>query len=216
LGQRHIAQLSGGQRQRVAMARALALEPSLFLLDEPLSALDAKLRESMQIEIKLLQQRLGITTIIVTHDQQEAMTMADVIVVMGNSKVQQIGAPLDVYNKPSNTFVADFIGTNNVIPAKVLDENTLEILGQPIKKENSFNKGSSLQFSIRPQKLKLSTETTPNSFEGTVRFVRDLGSQVETFVEIGHQQLIIIGAPHLQSEQKVWVYFDSNDGVVLA
>lgn len=216
LGQRHIAQLSGGQRQRVAMARALALEPSLFLLDEPLSALDAKLREAMQIEIKLLQQRLGITTIIVTHDQQEALTMADVIVVMGHNQVQQIGAPLEIYHQPSNSFVADFIGTNNLIPAKAIDGKTLEILGRTISKEHGFSKGSSIQFSIRPEKLKLNSELTPGGFEAIVRFVRDLGSQVETFVDVGNQQLIIIGGPHLQSGQKVWVYFDSKDGVVLA
>ena len=113
LAERHVAQLSGGQRQRVAMARALALDPSLFLLDEPLSALDAKLREAMQVELRLLQERLGVTTIIVTHDQQEAMTLADVIVVMGNNRVQQVGVPLEIYNRPINRFVADFIGTNN-------------------------------------------------------------------------------------------------------
>jgi putative spermidine/putrescine transport system ATP-binding protein len=124
LGDRHPSQLSGGQRQRVAMARALALEPSLFLLDEPLSALDAKLREAMQVELRQLQERVGITTIIVTHDQEEAMTMADHVVVMGEARVQQVGSPLDVYHRPVNRFVADFIGANNFVPAQVASSTT--------------------------------------------------------------------------------------------
>ena len=111
-----ISQLSGGQRQRVAIARALALDPKLFLLDEPLSALDAKLREAMQVELRLLQQRLGISTIVVTHDQREAMTMADIVVIMDHGRVQQVASPLDSYRSPSNAFVADFIGISNLIP----------------------------------------------------------------------------------------------------
>ena len=113
---RHISQLSGGQRQRVAIARALAIEPRLFLLDEPLSALDAKLREDMQLEMRLLQQRLGVTTILVTHDQREAMTMSDLIVVMGtDNQVHQMGPPLEIIRNPADTFVADFIGTSNLL-----------------------------------------------------------------------------------------------------
>ena len=113
---RPVSQLSGGQRQRVAIARALALNPKLFLLDEPLSALDAKLREAMQIELRLLQRRLGISTIVVTHDQREAMTMADIVVVMDHGRVQQVASPLDTYRSPSNAFVADFIGISNLVP----------------------------------------------------------------------------------------------------
>src|SRR5262245_987914 len=116
---RHVSQLSGGQRQRVAIARALALNPKLFLLDEPLSALDAKLREAMQVELRLLQQRLGISTIVVTHDQREAMTMADIVVIMDRGKVQQVAAPLDTYRNPANAFVADFIGISNLIAGKM-------------------------------------------------------------------------------------------------
>ena len=107
---RPVAKLSGGQRQRVAIARALALSPKLFLLDEPLSALDAKLREAMQVELRQLQQRLGITTIVVTHDQREAMTMADLVVVMGHGRIRQAAPPIEIYRKPADAFVADFIG----------------------------------------------------------------------------------------------------------
>ena len=112
---RPVAKLSGGQRQRVAIARALAISPKLFLLDEPLSALDAKLREAMQVELRQLQQTLGITTIVVTHDQREAMTMADLVVVMGNGKIRQAASPIEIYRKPADAFVADFIGSTNLL-----------------------------------------------------------------------------------------------------
>ncbi|HEY9536804.1 MAG TPA: ABC transporter ATP-binding protein, partial [Kiloniellaceae bacterium] len=112
---RPVAKLSGGQRQRVAIARALAVSPKLFLLDEPLSALDAKLREAMQVELRQLQQKLGITTIVVTHDQREAMTMADLVVVMGEGQIRQAAAPIEIYRRPSDTFVADFIGSTNLL-----------------------------------------------------------------------------------------------------
>ena len=111
---RPVSRLSGGQRQRVAIARALARSPKLFLLDEPLSALDAKLREAMQVELRQLQRSLGITTIVVTHDQREAMTMADLIVVMGEGRIRQAGTPLDIYRRPSDAFVAAFIGSTNI------------------------------------------------------------------------------------------------------
>nr|WP_199899176.1 ABC transporter ATP-binding protein [Sneathiella glossodoripedis] len=116
--ERAVSQLSGGQRQRVAIARALALSPTLFLLDEPLSALDAKLREAMQVELRQLQQQLGITTIVVTHDQREAMTMADLVVVMGEGRIRQAASPVDIYRKPADKFVADFIGATNLLTIK--------------------------------------------------------------------------------------------------
>ena len=113
---RPVAKLSGGQRQRVAIARALAHSPRLFLLDEPLSALDAKLREAMQVELRQLQQALGITTMVVTHDQREAMTMADLVVVMGEGRVRQAAKPIEVYRQPADAFVAGFIGSTNLLP----------------------------------------------------------------------------------------------------
>src|SRR5690606_31165775 len=115
LADRPVAKLSGGQRQRVAIARALAVSPKLFLLDEPLSALDAKLREAMQVELRQLQQKLGITTIVVTHDQREAMTMADLVVVMGEGRIRQAAAPIEIYRRPADAFVADFIGSTNLL-----------------------------------------------------------------------------------------------------
>jgi ABC-type nitrate/sulfonate/bicarbonate transport system ATPase subunit len=130
---RPVSQLSGGQRQRVAIARALALDPKLFLLDEPLSALDAKLREAMQIELRLLQQRLGISTIVVTHDQREAMTMSDIVVIMDHGRVQQVASPLDSYRSPSNAFVADFIGISNLVPGTLRGRDTVLVDSRPIR-----------------------------------------------------------------------------------
>ena len=119
---RNISSLSGGQQQRVAIARALAVKPKILLLDEPLGALDLKLRKDMQVELKNIQKRLGITFIYVTHDQEEALSMSDTIVVMNGGKIQQIGTPLDVYNEPKNAFVADFIGESNIIPGMMLED----------------------------------------------------------------------------------------------
>src|SRR5580692_6085539 len=130
IGSRTIDQLSGGQRQRVAIARALAQQPTLFLLDEPLSALDAKLRDHMQVELRQLQQKLQITTILVTHDQREAMTIADTIVVMADGVVQQIGPPTEIYRKPANRFVAGFIGQSNLLDAEIADERHVRVHGR--------------------------------------------------------------------------------------
>jgi putative spermidine/putrescine transport system ATP-binding protein len=218
LDKRHISQLSGGQKQRVAMARALALEPDLFLLDEPLSALDAKLREAMQVELKLLQQRVGLTTIIVTHDQQEAMTMADMIVVMGDNRVQQVGEPLEIYHKPQNRFVADFIGTNNFLDATVVDSQHVKVREQVLSVNVLANlkAGQGVTLSIRPERLKLSSsESAENVLTGNITFVRDLGASVETFVDIGGQTLRVIGAAHQAIGTKVWLSFP-RDCVVLA
>ena len=123
---RNINSLSGGQQQRVAIARALAVKPRVLLLDEPLGALDLKLRKDMQVELKNIQQRLGITFIYVTHDQEEALSMSDTVVVMDSGVIQQIGTPLDIYNEPKNAFVADFIGESNILDGIMLDDCLVE------------------------------------------------------------------------------------------
>ena len=218
LADRQVAQLSGGQRQRVAMARALALEPALFLLDEPLSALDAKLREAMQVELRQLQQRLGITTIVVTHDQAEAMTMADIVVVMGANRVQQAGAPLEVYNAPANRFVAGFIGSNNLLPARPDGPEAVLVLGQRLPlRPPAEAKGAELTVAIRPEHLRLATEPPADgAASGRVTFVRNLGSLVETFVQVGDQELIVVGAPPLAVGTAVWLELPLDRCVVLA
>jgi ABC-type Fe3+/spermidine/putrescine transport system ATPase subunit len=128
-GHKYPSQLSGGQQQRVALARALAVSPGLLLLDEPLSALDAKVRVYLRDEIKALQRRLGITTIMITHDQEEAISMADRIVVMRNGKIEQIGTPLEIYHQPASLFVAEFIGAMNLLPATLVRQGEIQ-LGQ--------------------------------------------------------------------------------------
>ncbi len=197
---RHIAQLSGGQRQRVAIARALALEPRLFLLDEPLSALDAKLREAMQVELRLLQQRVGITTIIVTHDQREAMTMSDLVVVMGNARVQQVGTPLEIYRNPVNTFVADFIGTSNLLPVTVAGRDGVALSGRTLRVPEigaDVPDGSAATLSIRPEDVHILRQGRDgeNRIAGTVTFVRDVGASVETHAECHGVEVISVAAP---------------------
>lgn len=217
LGSRGIAQLSGGQRQRVAMARALALDPDLFLLDEPLSALDAKLREAMQVELRRLQRQVGITTIIVTHDQEEAMTMADLVVVMGNNRVQQVGTPLEVYRRPVNRFVADFIGSNNFLPATVAGAGAVTVLGQQLSMRVPEGATGEVTLSVRPEDVRLHTEAPAGpALEGRVSFVRDLGRTVETFVTVAGNELSVLGAPALAEGTAVWLEVPEDAGVVLA
>jgi len=177
-GQRRIGELSGGQRQRVAIARALAQEPQVFLLDEPMSALDAKLREEMQVELRMLQQRLKITTIVVTHDQREAMTMADTIIVMSNGQAEQIGPPQDIYHRPANAFVADFIGRTNFMDG-IVQSGILRIGGQPFDTNPApnFADGSAVRVAIRPEMPSLDdTMPTGNRMTARITFVRNVGS----------------------------------------
>ncbi|MFK7881704.1 ABC transporter ATP-binding protein [Roseobacter sp.] len=173
-GDRRIGELSGGQRQRVAIARALAQEPEVFLLDEPMSALDAKLREEMQVELRLLQQRLGITTIVVTHDQREAMTMADKIVVMSNGRVEQIATPQDVYHRPANAFVADFIGKANFFDG-VYQDGAVQVGDCRLQAAAPFQSGSPVKIAIRPERTCIDEDPGANRIAARVMFVRDLG-----------------------------------------
>ncbi|MGA9409685.1 MAG: ABC transporter ATP-binding protein [Roseobacter sp.] len=174
LGDRRIGALSGGQRQRVAIARALAQEPEVFLLDEPMSALDAKLREEMQVELRLLQQRLAITTIVVTHDQREAMTMADQIVVMSSGRVEQVAKPQEVYQQPANAFVADFIGKANFFDG-IYRNGAVEIGGARLMAEAAFQSGSPVKLAIRPERTCIDDDPGENRIPARVMFVRDLG-----------------------------------------
>ena len=153
-GKRWIDQLSGGQQQRVAIARALVNQPKVLLLDEPLGALDLKLRKEMQVELKKMQQQLGITFIYVTHDQEEALTMSDTIVVMKDGVIQQIGKPTDIYNEPNNPFVADFIGESNIVPAVMLDDYKVRMKGLTFKcVDAGFGKNVEVDVVIRPEDI---------------------------------------------------------------
>jgi putative spermidine/putrescine transport system ATP-binding protein len=196
---RHVSQLSGGQRQRVAIARALALDPKLFLLDEPLSALDAKLRETMQVELRLLQQRLGISTFVVTHDQREAMTMADIVVIMDHGRVQQMATPLDTYRNPANAFVADFIGISNLIPGIVAADH-VTVGGRKVRSERipaGVASGAAVTLSVRPEDVHVrpADEGGENRLPGVISFVRDLGASVEITTRCNGIEVLAVMTP---------------------
>jgi putative spermidine/putrescine transport system ATP-binding protein len=200
MGDRRISQLSGGQRQRVATARALALEPRLFLLDEPLSALDANLREGLQVELRLLQQQLGISTIMVTHDQREAMTMSDLVVVMQTGRVEQVGPPLEVYRKPATAFVARFIGSTNLLEGTALPDGRVRVGDRAFAVADGVSayEGDRVTISVRPEEAHLSLEEPAdgNALAGTVVFVRDLGELFECYVDCGlGRNVVVAGSP---------------------
>ena len=188
-------QLSGGQQQRVALARALVKTPDVLLLDEPLGALDLKLRKEMQLELKALQQQLGITFIYVTHDQEEALTMSDRIAVMSNGVIQQIGAPVEIYERPSNRFVADFIGESNFFEGtlKSLSKNEArvfvpvlnsELVGMPVS--NGLVKGEEVVVSIRPEKVRITEKSAlnQNCLRGKIRNSVYIGSDTHVYLDV--------------------------------
>ncbi len=177
-GAKFPAQLSGGQQQRIAIARAIATSPGLLLLDEPLSALDARVRVRLRGEIRALQQRLGITTILVTHDQEEAMSMADRIVVMNQGAIDQIGTPSEVYRNPTTPFVADFVGKTNLLPARICGDNCVQVGEQRFACEvNGAANGRDLKLFFRPEDVTLRnvSGSTPNSAAAVVERVEFLG-----------------------------------------
>ncbi|PWR24334.1 ABC transporter ATP-binding protein [Zavarzinia aquatilis] len=217
---RPVSKLSGGQRQRIAIARALALSPRLFLLDEPLSALDAKLREAMQIELKQLQQQLGITTIVVTHDQREAMTMADLVVVMSEGRILQAAPPVEVYRRPANAFVADFIGMTNLLPGTAAGAGRIAVGGGTLDVSDA-NIPADLVLSIRPEDVKIhESGEGANRLPGTVTFIRDLGASVEVRAEVAGQEIVAVTAPKhrpaVAAGATVSVEFPAEACVVLA
>jgi iron(III) transport system ATP-binding protein len=179
-GRKYPVQLSGGQQQRVALARALATAPGLLLLDEPLSALDAKVRLRLRDEIRSLQQRLGVTTVMVTHDQEEALAMADRIVVMNNGAVEQVGSPEEIYRRPATPFVADFVGHMTFLDAVVTGPGTVRVDDLDLQVANAapFPSGTPVRLAMRPEEVRTRsiTEETPNCFEATIGDVTFLGS----------------------------------------
>lgn len=165
---RRVNQLSGGQQQRVAIARALVNHPQLLLLDEPLGALDLKLRKEMQIELKRIQQQLGITFLYVTHDQEEALTMSDRVVVMKNGQIQQIGTPTDIYNEPINAFVADFIGESNIVDGVMIEDYLVEFAGKRLQcLDGGFGNNAKVDVVIRPEDWEI-CKPADGQFHGTV------------------------------------------------
>ena len=200
---RYPYQLSGGQQQRVALARALAVEPQVLLLDEPLSALDAKIRVALRHEIRQIQRQLGITTVYVTHDQEEALELSDRIVVMSQGHIEQIGTPFEVYNFPATAFVASFVGTLNAIDGKIVDGRAgrLSLAGHEVRTSATLtgSAGQAVTVAIRPEMIALSTPdgsnvvavsptggmTGTNRLPGTVADVAFLGSVVRVRTTVG-------------------------------
>ncbi|MBO5929343.1 MAG: ABC transporter ATP-binding protein, partial [Clostridia bacterium] len=179
---RRVETLSGGQQQRVAIARALANNPSVLLLDEPLAALDLKLRKDMQVELKNIQKSLGITFIYVTHDQEEALSMSDTVVVMDSGKIQQIGTPQDIYNEPKNAFVADFIGESNILDGIMHEDYKVEFFGRLFQcLDAGFEKNEPVDVVIRPEDIDIVPQNQGH-LTGTVTAVTFKGVHFETIV----------------------------------
>lgn len=223
-GERRIDQLSGGQQQRVALARALVIEPQILLLDEPLSNLDAKLREETRFEIKRLQQELGITTIYVTHDQAEAMAMSDRIMVMRDGEVQQVGSPAEIYHQPVNRFVASFIGETNLLEGTVeaIAGGEVQVrVGQDVlltgRKENASPQcrlkiGATVTISIRPEAIREVAQESGlrNQMAGTILLAEFTGANIHYTVTAGSLQLrcqqVSLGHRVRQQGETIWLH----------
>ena len=181
---RHVTTLSGGQQQRVAIARALIMNPRVLLLDEPLGALDLKLRKDMQNELKNIQKTTGITFIYVTHDQEEALSMSDTVVVMDQGRIQQVGRPIDIYNEPANAYVADFIGESNIVDGYMVDDYKVYLAGRQFEcLDKGFEKGEPVDVVIRPEDIDI-VEAEKGMLQGMVTQITFLGVFYEIIVDI--------------------------------
>jgi iron(III) transport system ATP-binding protein len=224
-------QMSGGQQQRVALARALVMQPRVLLFDEPLSNLDAKLRVQMRTEIRRLQQRLGITSLYVTHDQTEAMGLSDRIVVMNNGKIEQVDTPAEIYTKPASVFVADFVGQSNFIKSTVLTNSDgklgLDFFGKSILLPwtgHAFLQGEAVYLVIRPEAIQLClNQKTETCIEGEIKQAEYLGPHVEYEVEVqgGHFVSVTNYNPRFPEElrkegDRVFLHFPVDDFHVLS
>lgn len=206
-GQRNINQLSGGQQQRVAIARALVNEPKVLLLDEPLGALDLKMRKTMQIELKNIQQEVGITFVYVTHDQEEALTMSDTIVVMNEGQIQQIGTPIDIYNEPENRFVAQFIGESNIIEGIFVKDYLVEFDGKQFEcVDKGFDDGQDVDIVLRPEDLDI-VEVGKGKIEGVVTSIVFKGVHYEIIVETKDRDYMVHTTDISEVGKKlIWIF----------
>jgi spermidine/putrescine transport system ATP-binding protein len=210
-GERAVTLMSGGQQQRVAIARALVNEPMVLLLDEPLGALDLKLRKEMQHELKKIQKEVGITFIYVTHDQEEALTMSDTIVVINNGEIQQIGGPTDIYNEPQNRFVADFIGESNIIEGIMIDDFQVTFDGQEFEcVDNGFSDNEEVDIVIRPEDLDI-VPLEMGKLNGIVKSSLFKGVHYEIVVETDFREFIIHTTDNVEVDKKVGLHFFPED-----
>ena len=204
--------LSGGQQQRVAIARALVNRPKVLLLDEPLAALDLKLRKDMQIELKRIQQQVGITFVYVTHDQEEALTMSDTIVVMDKGSIQQIGTPEDIYNEPENAFVADFIGESNIIDGLMIRDNLVQMYGRQFPcLDGGFAENEPVDVVIRPEDIDIVPEEQ-GQLAGTVTNVTFKGMQYDIIVDFRGFKWLIQTTDHSPVGARIGIKIDP-DGI---
>ena len=204
--------LSGGQQQRVAIARALVNRPKVLLLDEPLAALDLKLRKDMQIELKRIQQQVGITFIYVTHDQEEALTMSDTIVVMDKGSIQQIGTPEDIYNEPKNAFVADFIGESNIIDGTMPEDNVVQMYGKRFPcLDSGFAPNEAVDVVIRPEDIDI-VPVEQGQLTGTVTSVTFKGMQYDIIVDFKGFKWLIQTTDHCPEGSRIGIKIDP-DGI---
>jgi spermidine/putrescine transport system ATP-binding protein len=210
LEKRSVDTLSGGQQQRVAIARAIANRPKVLLLDEPLAALDLKLRKDMQKELKKIQRQLGITFIFVTHDQEEALTMSDRVVVMDNGKIQQVGTPQDIYNEPQNAFVADFIGESNILDGKMLRDFCVEFSGAQFEcLDTGFAPNEAVDVVVRPEDVDI-VPVGKGQLVGVVTSVAFLGVHYEIIVDIGGFKWMIQTTDMHNVGDKVGLYIEPD------
>ena len=207
---RDIQTLSGGQQQRVAIARAIVNEPEILLLDEPLGALDLKMRKEMQIELKEMHKKLGITFIYVTHDQEEALTMSDTIVIMKDGVIQQIGTPKDVYDEPKNAFVANFIGESNIYSGTIIDENHVSFIGHRFECVDKFPKNEKVDVVIRPEDIFL-MEEGKGMVEGKLVSKIFKGVHYEYVLMIGKNEVVIQDTQDFEIDRKMSIYIKPFD-----
>lgn len=210
------SQLSGGQQQRVAIARALANEPKVLLLDEPLGALDLKLRKDMQVELKKIQQQTGITFIFVTHDQEEALSMSDTVVVMDGGVIQQIGTPTDIYNEPQNAFVADFIGESNILDGVMREDYQVKFAGRSFRcLDSGFEKNAPVDVVIRPEDIDV-VEPDSTHITGEVTAVTFKGVHYEIIVDVAGFKWMIQSTDFRQVGDRIGLSLTPDDIHVMA
>ena len=208
--ERNINSLSGGQQQRVAIARALAVKPRVLLLDEPLGALDLKLRKDMQNELKSIQQRMGITFIYITHDQEEALSMSDTVVVMNNGEIQQIGTPIDIYNEPKNAFVADFIGESNIVDGIMKEDFVCEFSAQTFKcLDKGFGKNEAVDVVVRPEDVDV-VDYDEGMLKGVVTSVTFKGVHFEIIADIGGFKWMIQSTDEQKVGDKIGLFIEPD------
>ena len=207
---RSVTSLSGGQQQRVAIARALVSRPKVLLLDEPLAALDLKLRKDMQQELKNIQKAMGITFVFVTHDQEEALSMSDTVVVMAEGRIQQIGTPIDIYNEPQNAFVADFIGESNILDGVMLADYKVSFSGHVFDcVDKGFGKRESVDVVIRPEDVDIVPEEK-GMLKGVVTSVTFLGVHYEIIVDINGLKWMIQTTDFVDVDEHIGLYIEPD------